>query len=606
MADIKDKLPTPPGEKSSSGGVSHGVMSKSFGLQRKTLARVIGLEKRVDNIESNVGGISVEKFTELNKGIISVNNTLQAIGNALAAELVADKELAADEKTRDQREVDALKKGKAEKFLELETEKAVKPVEKVKEKAKSVFQRLFDALTAVFGGWLIDKGAKMLKAWQEGDTETFNKMKNEIIKSLAVVGGMLLAVNLVGIIGSMKMMIMALKVGVPAILGLLANPWTWVVLGIGAGLYFGYKHLDKTITGGGDFKKFDSSLREHTENLGLDVKNFNTGGLILGDDNKHIMVPKFGKDSLTGKEWQPGDGNKNAQAKLNVMDPSHKDYIIEKYGQEQYDTWVNGYNRYQNLMKVKEDMVGEMNSDVEKQRKEFYKNAREESKKLKEAGVIGGANWKKISLSGQFDTSAGKWWSMQDQLWKAKEIEIRAKYHKRLRIEFPELFDDDIATMPDFKQEIDDHGPIGDTEIKKYENQLKGIGFNDEKFEMKVVDGELKILPKNNKEVINNKNEVKIDSNSSSSNLDTGIDFKTSVELGSKLNNEKISSISSDLSDSASSFEFVPFDTAMNTDNNFNESMFTGDATELPSFSTFNNANDYRFYFTHTYQQGDE
>ena len=45
MADIKDKLPKPPGEgDSKKGGVSHGVMSKSFGLQRKTLARVIGLE----------------------------------------------------------------------------------------------------------------------------------------------------------------------------------------------------------------------------------------------------------------------------------------------------------------------------------------------------------------------------------------------------------------------------------------------------------------------------------------------------------------------------------------------------------------------------------
>ena len=605
MADIKDKLPTPPGEKSSSGGVSHGVMSKSFGLQKKTLARVIGLEKRVDNIESNVGGISVEKFTELNKGIISVNNTLQAIGDALAAELVADKELAADEKTRDQREVDALKKGKAEKFLELEkTEKAVKPVEKVKEKAKSVFQRLFDAITAVFGGWLIDKGAKMLKAWNEGDTETFNKMKNEIIKSLAVVGGMLLAVNLVGIIGSMKMMIMALKVGVPAILGLLANPWTWVVLGIGAGLYFGYKHLDKTITGGGDFKKFDSSLREHTENLGLDVKNFNTGGLILGDDNKHIMVPKFGKDSLTGKEWQPGDGNKNAQAKLNVMDPSHKDYIIEKYGQEQYDTWVNGYNRYQNLMKVKEDMVGEMNSDVEKQRKEFYKNAREESKKLKEAGVIGGANWKKISLSGQFDTSAGKWWSMQDQLWKAKELEIRAKYHKRLRIEFPELFDDDITTIPEFKQEIDDHGPIGDTEIKKIEGQLEQWGFNNENFETKIIDGELKVVPKNNSN--KDESEVKIDGNSSSSNLNNGIDFKTAVELGSQVNNEKINSISSTLLDSDNNFEFVPFEQAINTDTDFGSDMNLGDASEIPSLYTANIGNEYRFFYSHVYQQGND
>ena len=598
-------LPVPEGQKKDKSFASHSTMSKSFGLQRKTLARVIGLEKRVDKIESGSGGINIDKFTELNKGIVSVNNNLKAIGDALTAELVADKESARDEKNKNKREVDALKKGKAEKFLELEqTKKIVKPVEKVKDTAKNIFQRLFDALSAVFAGWLLDKGGKMLTAWGDGDMETFNKMKDEIVKSLAVVGGLLLAVNLVGIIGAMKMIVAGLKIGVPAILGLLANPWTWVVLGIGVAAYFGYKHLDKTITGGGDFKKFDSSLREHTENLGLDVKNFNTGGLILGDDNKHIMVPKFGKDSLTGKEWQPGDGNKNAQAKLNVMDPSHKDYIIEKYGQEQYDTWVNGYNRYQNLMKVKEDMVGEMNSDIEKHKKEFYKNAHEESKKLKEAGIISGANWKKISLTGAFDTSAGKWWSMQDQLWKAKELEIRAKYHKRLRIEFPELFDDDITTIPEFKQEIDDHGPIGDTEIKKIEGQLEQWGFNNENFETKIIDGELKVVPKNNSN--KDESEVKIDGNSSSSNLNNGIDFKTAVELGSQVNNEKINSISSTLLDSDNNFEFVPFEQAINTDTDFGSDMNLGDASEIPSLYTANIGNEYRFFYSHVYQQGND
>ena len=87
MADIKDKLPTPPGEgDSKKGGVSHGVMSKSFGLQRKTLARVIGLEKRVDKIESGEGGIDAGKFADLNRSILGINNNLAAIKDALDAE----------------------------------------------------------------------------------------------------------------------------------------------------------------------------------------------------------------------------------------------------------------------------------------------------------------------------------------------------------------------------------------------------------------------------------------------------------------------------------------------------------------------------------------
>jgi len=593
-------LPVPEGQKKDKSFASHSTMSKSFGLQRKTLVRVIGLEKRVDKIESGSGGINIDKFTELNRGILAVNNNLQAIGDALTAELVADKESAIDEKNKNKREVDALKKGKAEKFLELEqTKKIVKPVEKVKDTAKNIFQRLFDALSAVFAGWLLDKGGKMLTAWGDGDMETFNKMKDEIVKSLAVVGGLLLAVNLVGIIGSMKLLVAGLKIGIPAVLGLLANPWTWVVLGIGVAGYFGYKHLDKTITGGGDFKTFDKNLRAGTENLGLDVKNFNTGGLILGDDGNHINVPMFGKDSITGKEWKPGDGNKNAQTKLNIMDPTHKDFIIEKYGKDQYDTWVTGYNKYQNLMKVKEDMVGEMNSDLEAKKEKFYNDAREQAKILRDNGVISGANWKKISLTGAFDTSAGKWWSMQDQLWKAKELEIRASYHKRLRLEFPELFDDDVATMPEFKSEIVDHGQIGNTEIKKIENQLEKYGFNNENFETKIIDGELKVLPKTN-----NGGETKIDNNSSSSSLNNGIDFKTAIEMSSGANNEKISSISSNLMDSENNFEFVPFEQAMNDGIDTSSDMNLGDASEIPTLYTGNIGNEYRFFYSHVYQQG--
>ena len=91
-------LPVPEGQKKDKSFASHSTMSKSFGLQRKTLARVIGLEKRVDKIESGSGGINIDKFTELNRGILAVNNNLQAIGDALTAELVADNESALDEK----------------------------------------------------------------------------------------------------------------------------------------------------------------------------------------------------------------------------------------------------------------------------------------------------------------------------------------------------------------------------------------------------------------------------------------------------------------------------------------------------------------------------
>ena len=602
-------LPVPEGQKKDKSFASHSTMAKSFGLQRKTLARVIGLEKRVDKIESG-GGISIDKFTELNQGIVSVNNNLKAIGDALTAELVADKESAADEKTKNKREIDALKKGKAEKFLELkQTENIVKPVEKVKETAKGVFGRLFDALSAVFAGWILDKGGKMFTAWADGDTETFEKMRDEIVKSLAVVGGLLLAVNLVGIIGSMKLLVAGLKIGIPAILGLLANPWTWVVLGIGVAGYFGFKAIKKSVTGGGEFENFDKSLRAGTEEGGLDVKNFGTGALFLDPKTKKPIRVKMwegdtgalGDDkhgSLMGRAFVVGqDSGKNRSAEMNIINPLHRKWIAENYGEEALANADKRYQSYQNVMALKKEMLKKMKNDIH-----------EGEMKIRRERAPG---LNKISADGDpmlESPGAQKYMKDTGQLVKNSELEIRAHYDKEIKLKFPELFDNDVNTLPvlDDKQQKYLWEKKEDGTMKLFENpnfvNYKGATHGNQWWDfLDVKEDRKREIPPSLRETTINKNNT-LESNTS----DTGIDFKTAVELGSKVNNEKISSISSTLSDSASSFEFVPFDTAMNTDNNFNESMFTGDATELPSFSTFNNANDYRFYFTHTYQQGDE
>ena len=601
-------LPVPEGQKKDKSFASHSTMSKSFGLQRKTLARVIGLEKRVDKIESGSGGINIDKFTELNKGIVSVNNNLKAIGDALTAELVADKEAARDEKNKNKREVDALKKGKAEKFLELEeTKKVVKPVEKVKETAKTIFQRLFDALSMVFAGWLLDKGGKMLNAWGEGDMETFNKMKDEIVKSLAVVGGLLLAVNLVGIIGSMKLIVAGLKIGIPAVLGLLANPWTWVVLGIGVAAYFGYKALDKSITGGGEFKTFDENLRAGTEEGGLDVKNFGTGALFLDPKTKKPIRVKMwegdtgaaGDDkwgSLMGRPFVAGkDSGKNMSAEMNIINPLHRKWIAENFGEEALANADKRYQSYQNVMALKKEMVKKMKNDLH-----------EAEMKIRSERAPG---LSKISEEDEYLESPGAHQYMKEtgDLVKKSELEIRAHYDKQIQLRFPELFDEDVNTLP----------VLSDKE-KKYLWEKKEDGtmklFHNPNFVdyspthgnqwwdfLDVKEDRKREIPPSLRETTINKNNT-LESNTS----DTGIDFKTAVELGSQVNNEKISSISSTLLDSDNNFEFVPFEQGMNTDTDFGSDMNLGDASEIPSLYTANIGNEYRFFYSHVYQQGND
>ena len=604
-------LPVPEGQKKDKSFASHSTMAKSFGLQRKTLARVIGLEKRVDKIESG-GGISIDKFTELNQGIVSVNNNLKAIGDALTAELVADKESAADEKTKNKREIDALKKGKAEKFLELkQTENIVKPVEKVKETAKGVFGRLFDALSAVFAGWILDKGGKMFTAWADGDTETFEKMRDEIVKSLAVVGGLLLAVNLVGIIGSMKLLVAGLKIGIPAILGLLANPWTWVVLGIGVAGYFGFRAADKMITGGGEFKTFDKNLRTGTEFNdgkagGVDVKNLDTGALFLDASGKPIRVNLYdlsgpnersmyadqdlGRGNLYGAPPPIGDmarQNVAGSVKINILHPAHRKWIVDNYGADALAQADQKYQNYMNAMAIKNNIKKKMRQEIIAMEKKVDESFADEIKGtgLLEFGKKQNINHRAVTMK------------------KQEEALIRAKYDKIIKLEFPELFDEDITTMPILKphetkylfEESDDGG------MKMYENpKFEGYVDNHGNQWWDTMDkfkDRKKELPPSLRE------DTTISNNIDSSQ---GIDFKTAMEANYTTNNDKISSISSKLLDSDSNFEFVPFEQAVNggSDTDFGSDMTLGDASEIPSLYTANIGNEYRFFYSHVYQQG--
>ena len=186
------------------------------------------------------------------------------------------------------------------------------------ENTKSVFQRLFDALTGIFAGWLFDKGGKLITAWSEGDTEKFNEMKNQIIGALAVVGGIFAVANIGAIIAGMKLVIAGLKIGVPANLGLLANPSTWVLLGVGTGLYFGVKAIKRQVTGGGEYEDVDKHLRAEAKKSGIKM-HFTGNASVLNDAGNVMWVDTYGEDGILGKEWEEGDMlKKDHRQKLNL------------------------------------------------------------------------------------------------------------------------------------------------------------------------------------------------------------------------------------------------------------------------------------------------
>ena len=247
---MKDNLPKPPGEQDS--GVdkfaTHSKLSKSFGLQRKTLERLIKLEKRVDKLD----GISEGLFKGIAKSLNTIDSNLRAITSAFEVLNDIQADALADQDLQDSRDRDTDKKLDMGKFLG-QTEAAIlKPVMTVEKKAKGIFDRLFEGLTAIFGGWLIDKLGDAMEAWKAGDLDKLEEIKENVTKGLMVIGGLFLAqqIGISAITGALTSLVTSIMFNIPMVIAALGNPLTWLAFGAiiaAVGAYFWYDGKKKEI-----------------------------------------------------------------------------------------------------------------------------------------------------------------------------------------------------------------------------------------------------------------------------------------------------------------------------------------------------------------------
>ncbi len=247
---MKDNLPKPPGEKDS--GVdkfaTHSKLSKSFGLQRKTLERLIKLEKRVDKLD----GISEGLFKGIAKSLNTIDSNLRAITTAFEVLNDIQADALADQNLADARDNDADKKLDMGKFLGQTEDAILKPVMGVEKKAKGIFQRLFEGLTAIFGGWLIDKLGDAMEAWKAGDLDKLEEIKENVTKGLMVIGGLFLAqqIGISAITGALTSLVTSIMFNIPMVIAALGNPITWLAFGAiiaAVGTYFWHQGKKKEI-----------------------------------------------------------------------------------------------------------------------------------------------------------------------------------------------------------------------------------------------------------------------------------------------------------------------------------------------------------------------
>tara|TARA_R100001015_G_C4630752_1_gene192677 strand:- start:763 stop:2166 length:1404 start_codon:yes stop_codon:yes gene_type:complete len=176
------------------------------------------------------------------KSVSNIQNTVQRITNFIATDAEKEKEQQRqdqrDQFVQDDKDRKKKKEGLLEGIGKSIGKSLLKPVEAVGKNVKGILGRLGDAFMAIFGGFIANKGIKMIQAKMSGDTDTFKKMRNEMIKGLAVVGGIFLALNggLLALPLIIKGVALAvIKIGA-AILAFLASPAGLIALGIAAGI----------------------------------------------------------------------------------------------------------------------------------------------------------------------------------------------------------------------------------------------------------------------------------------------------------------------------------------------------------------------------------
>ena len=343
-----------------------GVGGSPILKRRKISANKVFNREGSDPLAKQIQKNSREIVLLKNVVILNTNRVSQILVNDAEREKSIQREAQRKQILQDEKDKSKKKEGLLEGVGKSISKTLLKPVEAVGKTVKGVLGRLSDAFMLLFGGFIANKGIKMIQAYMSGDTETFKKMRNTIIKSVAVVGGIFLALNggLLALPGIISGVVSAVTAIGGAILGFLASPAGLIALGIAAGvgvLFALKKGVDAASTkgaGGENFKQKFDDLKGPLTEAGITVKG-------TGKDEKFYVGKTKGR-------------NRNQRTVEQAGTPEQKEivanYIIER----------------DRVIGIRDNMRSDMES-AEKKLRDESGGGRAGTKALQDLGAIGDA-----------------------------------------------------------------------------------------------------------------------------------------------------------------------------------------------------------------------
>ena len=212
-------LPSP--LSSSIDGINQTTVSGNvFGGDRQdpeTKSKLQSLTSSVASLQNQVNDLSKNNITNI--GVFStfqqsfstqivsvksqldkVNDTLESVATTISSESVIERQKDLIDQENQKRLAESGARGGQESLLETKIQSALsEPLSRIGNTVSFGFQNLMSFISTLLGGWLTLEGIKTLKAYQDDDKNKLDDIKNSVIKTLGIAGGIFLIIN-VGIV----------------------------------------------------------------------------------------------------------------------------------------------------------------------------------------------------------------------------------------------------------------------------------------------------------------------------------------------------------------------------------------------------------------------
>jgi hypothetical protein len=157
-------------------------LQKQVNELSQTNAQILGNLTQIGSFQAQVNGVRVQ--------LNGISDTLQSVATITQNESVLDRQKDLYEQEKQKRLAEAGARGGQENLLETKIQSALsEPIKRIGNKVSFGFNNLMSFVWTLLGGWLTVEGIKSLKAFQDGDKKKLNEIKDSVIKTLLVAGG---------------------------------------------------------------------------------------------------------------------------------------------------------------------------------------------------------------------------------------------------------------------------------------------------------------------------------------------------------------------------------------------------------------------------------